>query len=74
MKTPNTIALTTIGKLQVSTVHLGDFHHGIPYETCVFYATGESNVVGTSKTYADALQSHARAVGDEVEHLALMFC
>jgi len=72
MKQPERVALTTIGKLEISTVHLGDFHLGTPYETCVFYPTGESNVVATSKTYADALLGHTRAVQSEIEHLALM--
>ena len=69
MKTPETIAFTTIGKLQISTVHLGDFHHGTPYETCVFYPNGNSSVVWTSKSLSEALEWHAKIVKHEVSHL-----
>ena len=66
---PSRIALTTIDRLEISTVDLGDFHHGKAYETCVFYPNGQSSVICNSATSAEALECHAKIVKHEIAHM-----
>jgi len=66
---PSRIALTTIDRLEISTVDLGDFHNGQSYETCVFYPDGQSSVVWNHSTRADALECHARIVKHEISYM-----
>ena len=66
---PETIALTEVEGVTVSTVNLNDMARGVdgamafPYETCLFYDTGEpSEVIGRYATPLIALHNHINAV------------
>lgn len=68
---PSTVAVTTIGRLTVSTVNLNDaaLSKANIYETCVFYPHGDSSVVGRWATEAEALTKHVDIVKHEVSHI-----
>jgi hypothetical protein len=68
---PTTVAVTTIGRLTVSTVNLNDAALGgsSAFETCVFYPNGHNNVVGRWATEAEALTKHVDIVKHEVSHI-----
>jgi len=67
---PSPVAVTTIGKLTVSTVNLNDAAlDQAVYETCVFYPNGNSSVVCRCVTESEALQNHAKIVEHEVGHI-----
>lgn len=69
-KMPSPVAVTTIGKLTISTVNLNDAAlDRAVYETCVFYPNGNSSVVCRCVTESDALQNHAVTVRHEIEHI-----
>lgn len=70
-KMPTTVAVTTIGKLTVSTVNLNDaaLSKTNVYETCVFYPNGDSSVAGRWPTEAEALMKHVDIVKHEVGHI-----
>ena len=56
------VAFDDINGTEVSTVRLARImsrnYPGVPYETCVFYASGDNEVVGRYSTVAEALESH----------------
>jgi hypothetical protein len=67
---PSPVAVTTIGKLTISTVDLNDAALGqAAYETCVFYPNGNSSVVGRWVSESEALQNHAKIVEHEIGHI-----
>jgi len=63
---PETIAFNKIGKTNVSTVKLNSASLAPnKYETCIFYESGDSNVVETYDTYEDAVKGHLAYVAIE---------
>jgi hypothetical protein len=57
---PEVIAVDTVSDVTISTVKLNSVGWG--YETCLFYANGDNNVVATYDTARDALTNHAHLV------------
>ena len=66
-KLPEKVALDRVGETEISTVRLNSMGWG--YETCLFYANGNSDVVATYDTLKDALATHAHIVAHERAHL-----
>jgi hypothetical protein len=67
---PTPVAVTTIGKLTISTVNLNDAAvSSQAFETCVFYPNGDSSVIGRWPTEAEALKNHATIVAHEIKHI-----
>jgi hypothetical protein len=70
---PTTVARTTIGSsVTVSTVNLSNAalnRHSTPFETCMFYSNGHSNVMGRWATEAEALLKHGSIVNSEIKHI-----
>ena len=64
---PEKVAFDTVGTTDISTVKLNSVGQG--YETCLFYANGDNNVVAVYDTLEDALASHGRIVDQEQKHL-----
>jgi hypothetical protein len=64
---PERVALDTVGGTDISTVKLNSAGPG--YETCLFYANGDNDVVARYSTLAEALENHARIVSHEQAHL-----
>jgi hypothetical protein len=70
LKTPETVAVTEVGELMISTVNLHDMHYGtMKYETCVFYPNGDSDVVRRYATESEALLGHGQASLIEIENV-----
>jgi len=68
--TPTPVAVTVIGELTISTVHLGSFHTGLPYESGVFATeSGEGEILGQWATVEEALKNHAWLVQHEINHI-----
>jgi len=66
---PKPVAVTVIGELKISTVHLGSFHTGLPYETGVFRTeSGEGEILGRWATVEEALKKHVWLVQHEINH------
>jgi hypothetical protein len=66
---PETLALTEVEGVTVSTVNLNDMARGVdgvssfPYEICLFYDTGKpSEVIGRYATHLMALHDHIDTV------------
>jgi hypothetical protein len=67
---PKPVAVTVIGELKISTVHLGSFHLGLPYETGVFATeSGEGEILGQWATVEEALKNHMFVVHDKITNL-----
>jgi hypothetical protein len=67
---PTPVAVTTIGDLKISTVHLGSFHTGLPYETGEFATeSGEGKIIARWATVEEALKNHAWLVQHEINHI-----
>lgn len=55
------VSFNVIGDMEFSTVQLPRFENeqlDFPYETCVFYANGDSHVAGSYVTLDDAIEGH----------------
>lgn len=67
---PEKVALDRVGTVEISTVKLNSagFGSGL-YETCLFYDNGDSNVVATYDTEAEAVKNHKFLVQHEQAHL-----
>ena len=66
---PKQVALDRVGDTEISTVKLNFAAFGSDqYETCMFYANGDSNVVARYKTLAEAVKSHKWLVQHEQAH------
>jgi len=68
---PSQVATTHIGKLTISTVNLNDAatSRENTFETCVFYPSGHSSVVGRWATESEALLKHGEIVQHEIKHI-----
>ena len=64
---PERVAFDRVGSTEVSTVKLNSA--GVGYETCMFYANGDNNVVARYDTLEDALANHKWIVTHEHSHL-----
>lgn len=64
---PESIAKDTVGGTIISTVKLNSAGWG--YETCMFYANGDSDVVAVNATAKEALTTHLHIVLHEQQHL-----
>jgi len=53
---PERVAFDRVGAVEVSTVKLNSA--GVGYETCVFYANGDNEVVARYDTLTEALANH----------------
>lgn len=66
---PEQVALDRVGDTEISTVKLNfAAFDSDQYETCMFYANGDSNVVARYKTLAEAVKSHKWLVQHEQAH------
>lgn len=67
------VAVTDIGNLRISTVKLNTKlmldDQDWPYETCIFYTNGTSNVVAEYFTKEEALLNHSKLVHHEIQHI-----
>ena len=66
-KLPERVKLDKVGETEISTVKLNSVGRG--YETCLFYANGETSVFSQYDTVAEALATHERLVKHERAHL-----
>lgn len=64
---PEPVAFDIVGGMEISTIKLNSMGPG--YETCIFYANGDSNVVATYATLEDAIAKHKWIVEHEYNHL-----
>ena len=67
MNTPEPVAFDRVGDREISTIKLNGMGDG--YETCVFYADGDSEVVAHYTTLEEALAYHKWIVMHEFMHL-----
>ena len=66
---PEPVAFDNVGDREISTIKLNCMGEG--YETCIFYANGDSNVVANYSTLEDALANHKWIVEHEFGHMYL---
>ena len=64
---PTTLALTRVGTVEISTVHLGSMDGTVgkaPYETCLCYDSEHmpDKIVGSYATEVEALRGHIAAI------------
>ena len=67
MNTPEGVAFDVVGDREISTIKLNLMGEG--YETCIFYANGDSDVVANYSTPEDALAYHKWIVMHEFMHM-----
>ena len=66
---PERVAFDIVGNMEISTIKLNSMGWG--YETCIFYANGDNNVVATYDTLEDAIGKHQWIVEHESNHLTI---
>jgi len=67
---PVKVAFDQVGETEISTVKLNSAAFGTDqYETCIFYANGDSNVVARYVTVVEAIKNHKFLVQHEQAHL-----
>jgi len=67
VNTPEGVAFDVVGDREISTIKLNWMGEG--YETCVFYADGDSEVVAHYATLEEALAYHKWIVMHEFMHM-----
>jgi hypothetical protein len=66
---PERVAFDIVGDMEISTIKLNSMGPG--YETCIFYANGDNNVVAMYDTLEDAIGKHQWIVEHESNHLTI---